>query len=60
MIFSKPGNEASRSQINNYLALPGIAMYASGQTPFLNNQGRNTGSYNMGYSFFFTVTSIEL
>ncbi len=31
MIFDKPGEKATQSQVNNYLALPGIAMYAAGQ-----------------------------
>lgn len=31
MIFSKPGKEATQAEVNNYLALPGIAMYAAGQ-----------------------------
>ncbi len=31
MIFDKPGEKASQAEVNNYLALPGIAMYAAGQ-----------------------------
>lgn len=31
MIFAKPDANSTQSQVNNYLALPGIAMYAAGQ-----------------------------
>ncbi len=31
MIFDKPGEKATQAEVNNYLALPGIAMYAAGQ-----------------------------
>jgi SSS family solute:Na+ symporter len=31
MIFNKPGANATQAEINNYLALPGIAMYVAGQ-----------------------------
>ncbi|GAB2806924.1 SLC5/6 family protein [Ferruginibacter profundus] len=31
MIFDKPGENATQAEVNNYLALPGIAMYAAGQ-----------------------------
>ncbi len=31
MIFDKPGAKATQAEVNNYLALPGIAMYFAGQ-----------------------------
>ncbi len=31
MIYSKPGSTATQAEVNNYLALPGIAMYFAGQ-----------------------------
>ncbi len=31
MIFDKPGEKSTQAEVNNYLALPGIAMYAAGQ-----------------------------
>jgi len=31
MIFNKPGEKSTQAEVNNYLALPGIAMYAAGQ-----------------------------
>ncbi len=31
MIFDKPGEKTTQAEVNNYLALPGIAMYAAGQ-----------------------------
>jgi len=31
MVFDKPDEKATQAQVNNYLALPGIAMYAAGQ-----------------------------
>ncbi len=31
MMFNKPDSNSTQSQVNNYLALPGIAMYAAGQ-----------------------------
>jgi SSS family solute:Na+ symporter len=31
MIFDKPGEKATQAEVNNYLAIPGIAMYAAGQ-----------------------------
>ncbi len=31
MIFAKPDDNSTQSEVNNYLALPGIAMYAAGQ-----------------------------
>jgi len=31
MIFDKPDEKSTQAEVNNYLALPGIAMYAAGQ-----------------------------